>query len=102
MDGRNIFHFCLEKLCPNTEVDAFEELATIKQIKLSDFNYDVPDFLAELEEKRVDVNDKIANVYSDKAAIRDIFYGCSKSPCRQFNDEVSRMNHQYLRGNPDG
>ena len=60
-DGRTILFCVLKRMRPYCHVDVHAELAVIRQVKLADFNYEVDKFLSHMEEKRVDINEKVAN-----------------------------------------
>ena len=97
-DGPTVLQIILHKFRPNVMMIAFNEIRQIKTIQPSDYEFKIDEWDTAMEAKRVDIETKVPNEYSDNAFINDYFNLALTVPVKSFKTDVASMKQRWQLG----
>ena len=97
-DGTSLVALILSRIKPHFHVDMWAEMKKIKELTLKQFGNNPVKYLDEMKLKKLLIDEKDANAYSDSSYVKDIFAQLVLAPVDSYALEYEQMNTRWLRG----
>ena len=97
-DGISLVALILSRIKPHFHVDMWAEMKKIKELTLKQFGNNPVKYLDEMKLKKLLIDEKDANAYSDNSYVKDIFAQLMLAPVDSYALEYERLHTRWLRG----
>lgn len=97
-DGTSLVALILSRIKPHFHVDMWAEMKKIKELTMKQYGNNPVKYLDEMKLKKLLIDEKDANAYSDNSYVKDIFAQLMLAPVDSYALEYEQMHTRWLRG----
>ena len=97
-DGPTMILLCLHRLRPDTVIDTYKKIESLKAIRLVDFDLDFNRMIDTVNEKKDEITDIDANAYPDTAYAADLFRLMSEGAPEAMKTWVNTEHMKWATG----
>ena len=98
VSGVTMLAICMSRLKPHYKVDMFSEIKKAKELKLSDFKFNVSAFCDAMKTIKLKIDEKDPSAYTDDAFAHDIFKQLTTAPVDSFKTEYESIETKWMMG----